>query len=316
MNPRMVVNAKPQAAIRTALPPRPSISARVRFSVTATLKQSRQLPDTTARVQARRDSPPRAVAAAAPARRPDCCSVNSLKNGRSKAQPQARYLRQLLGGVVGLAQAQLGRLLQPLRPERGQVDRRPQGQQALVGADVARRLLAADVLLARLQRQHPAALAVAIDRLADQPARHLAHKLLAAGQQAQVRPAVAHRRAQALPLGHGDVGPVLPRPLQQTQADRVEADDEQRTPRMGDVGQRLDSSRQPKKLGCCTTTQIVSSSTARFRSSGSRKPFGVGSVSTAHVEVGEVGGQRRGGIRDGRSRRRGPCRAWGGRSSP
>src|SRR3712207_8916319 len=35
---------------------------------------------------------------------------------------------------------------------------------------------------------------------------------------------------------------------------------------------------QPKKFGCCTTTASVSSSRAALRSSGSRKPLGVGSV--------------------------------------
>src|SRR5207237_935019 len=88
--------------------------------------------------------------------------------------------------------------LQSLRAEGGEVDGGAQGEQTLVGADVARRLLATDVLLARLQRQHPAALAIAIGRLADQSSRHLAQELLvaAAGQQPDVRPAVGSSRTR------------------------------------------------------------------------------------------------------------------------
>ncbi len=89
-------------------------------------------------------------------------------------------LRQLFGGVVCLVQAQLRRLLQSLRAERREIRGGTQGEQALVGADVTRRLLATDVLLARLQRQHPAAFAVAVGRLPDQSPRHLAQKLLVA----------------------------------------------------------------------------------------------------------------------------------------
>src|SRR5581483_7169561 len=148
---------------------------------------------------------------------------------------------------MSLPRAEFGRLFQALRSEGGEVGRRSQGEQALVGADVARRLLPADVLLARLERQDEAALALAIDRLADQPARHLADERLldvrpgaSAGQDSQVGPAEGHRVAEALPLGDGDVRPVVARTLQQADADRVEADDEQGSLLAGDPGQLLD----------------------------------------------------------------------------
>ena len=101
-----------------------------------------------------------------------------------------RRCRELLGCVMGLLQAELAVSFKPLRPERGQIDGSPQSKQSLVRADVARRLLAADVLLARLQRQHPASAAVAVHRLADKPARDLADMIFPAGEQAQVWPAV------------------------------------------------------------------------------------------------------------------------------
>ena len=96
------------------------------------------------------------------------------------------------------------------------------------------------MLLAGLQRQHPAALAAAIDRLAGDPARHAAHELLAAGHDAQVRPAERHRAAQRLPFGHDDVGAVVAGPLEQAQADRIDRHDEQRPGVVGDLGQRFD----------------------------------------------------------------------------
>ncbi len=72
---------------------------------------------------------------------------------------------------AALCRHKLGHLPQTGGPDGRQVDRRAQGQQALVRADVARRLLAANVLLARLQREHPATIAAPVDRLPDEPAR-------------------------------------------------------------------------------------------------------------------------------------------------
>src|SRR5690606_3869794 len=76
-------------------------------------------------------------------------------------QRQTVNRTQLLGGVVRLLQAQFGDLPQSLRTYGGEVDRGPQRQQSLIGADVARGLVPADVLLARLQAEHVTGLAVA-----------------------------------------------------------------------------------------------------------------------------------------------------------
>ena len=64
-----------------------------------------------------------------------------------------------------------------------------EGERAEAGvrADVRGRLLAADVLLARREREHEAALALGIDRLADEPAGHLAHEFRAAWRTARHR---------------------------------------------------------------------------------------------------------------------------------
>ncbi|MFN8642556.1 MAG: hypothetical protein U0802_13215 [Candidatus Binatia bacterium] len=55
-----------------------------------------------------------------------------------------------------------------------EVDGRGEGDEAVVGADVRSRPLAADALLARRQRQHVAAPAGIVARLADQLPRHAA----------------------------------------------------------------------------------------------------------------------------------------------
>ena len=140
----------------------------------------------------------------------------------------------MLGEVVRFLQAELGGFPEALRSQGGEVHGRPQGEESLVGADVARRLVPADVLLAGLQRQHPAAFAVAIGRLPDQPAGDLANVFAPAGHQAEVRAAITQRRAEALPLRDGDVGVVLPGPLENPRADRIETGDIQGPGAAGD----------------------------------------------------------------------------------
>ena len=75
---------------------------------------------------------------------------------------------------LGSRRAERGDVAQPVRAERREVDRRGERAQRLVGADVARRLVAPDVLLARAQRHHVGAPAVDVGRPPDQPAGHLA----------------------------------------------------------------------------------------------------------------------------------------------
>src|SRR5205807_5404626 len=86
--------------------------------------------------------------------------------------------------------------------------------QALVGANVTRGLFAANVLLAGLQREHPAAATAAIERLTSDSPRHAADELLFAGHDAQIRSAVKQRRAERLTFGDCHVGAQIARPLQ------------------------------------------------------------------------------------------------------
>ena len=85
-------------------------------------------------------------------------------------------------------------------------DRRHQRDERLVGADVRGRLFAADVLLARGQRQNKAAIPCPVDRLPGEPARHLAHELFLGRDDAAERAAIAERHAERLRLHGDDVG--------------------------------------------------------------------------------------------------------------
>ena len=85
-----------------------------------------------------------------------------------------------------------------------------------------------------------------------------------------------------LAFGHDDVGPVIARPLQQAQADRIDRHDQQGAGRVRRPRPTAStSSRQPKKFGCCTNTQAVSSSTAAANSAGEIVPSGVPTVTSS-----------------------------------
>ena len=77
---------------------------------------------------------------------------DGLVERRRERDPLPRVARERHAGLAELAEA--------LRPEPGERDEPAEREQRLVGRHVRRRLLAADVLLARLQREDEAAVAV------------------------------------------------------------------------------------------------------------------------------------------------------------
>jgi len=122
-----------------------------------------------------------------------------LEEGPGEWEREARDRGELFGRIMCLPHRQLGRLPQSTRPHDGQVDARSQRQQALVGADIRSRLLAAYVLLARLESEHPAPISLPVRRLPDNPPRHLPHVFLAANHDSQVGASIAQMIAQRLP---------------------------------------------------------------------------------------------------------------------
>ncbi len=111
--------------------------------------------------------------------------------------------------VAGEREVDLGEPPDARLPEQREPDRDAKRAQALIRADVARRLLAPDVLLACGQRHHERALARRVDALADQAAGELAHEFLARGEEARVRTAEGQGQAERLCLAAGDVAAEL-----------------------------------------------------------------------------------------------------------
>ena len=147
---------------------------------------------------------------------------------------------QALAGVGGAPEHQGRQLDESLATQPAEVDHPGQGVERLGGADVRRGLLAADVLLAGLQGQHEAALAVQIARLPGDSARDPADQGLAGGEEAKRRAAEVQAIAERLALADRDVDAALARGLEQRQGVRVTGADRQRPDGVSRVGQRLE----------------------------------------------------------------------------
>src|ERR1700730_6863762 len=80
-----------------------------------------------------------------------------------------------------------------------------QRAKARVRAYVARRLIAADVLLARGQRQYETAPPILIDGFAAKAAWHLTQEFLARRKQSQIGPAEIQAVPDGLTLGYNDI---------------------------------------------------------------------------------------------------------------
>ena len=91
------------------------------------------------------------------------------------------------------------------------VHRRDIGQERLRRADVRRRLLAADVLFARLQRHAIRLVAARVDGEPDDAARRLPDVGLARGEECRVRTAAAEGHAEALGVADDRIGAELAR---------------------------------------------------------------------------------------------------------
>jgi hypothetical protein len=101
------------------------------------------------------------------------------------------------------------------------------GEQRLGRADVARRFLAADVLLASLHRHPVGRLTVSVARDTDDAPRDLALELFAGGQERCMGAAEAERHAEALRRSHRNVGPHLARRAQEGQGEEIGSHDHQ-----------------------------------------------------------------------------------------
>jgi hypothetical protein len=103
------------------------------------------------------------------------------------------------------------------------------GQQGLGGADVTRRLLAADVLFTGLQGQTVAGLALGVLGDSDEPAGQLTLETGPHGHEAGVGSAEEQWHTEALGRAHGDVGALAARLLEQGQREQVGCKGDERT---------------------------------------------------------------------------------------
>ena len=141
----------------------------------------------------------------------------------------------------------VGHRAQSRRAERREVDGHRGGDQRLVGADVAGRLLAPNVLLAGLQGKDEPPPALPVVRHTGKAAGHLPHVAHGGGQQADVGAAVEQRNAERLPLGGGDVRAQLTGWTQHRHGDRIGGHDTQRARRVGklaEFGHRFDDAQE------------------------------------------------------------------------
>ena len=95
------------------------------------------------------------------------------------------------------------------------------GEQHLGGADIRRRLLAPDVLLAGLHRHAQGVVTVDVLGQADDASRDLPLETVAGGEEGGMGAAEAERHAETLRRADGDVGPLLARRRDQGQGEQV-----------------------------------------------------------------------------------------------
>ncbi len=153
--------------------------------------------------------------------------------------------------VAGKRHARLPQLAQPLRAEQAQVNEPGEREQRLVRRDVRGRLLPADVLLARLQRQDVAALTRDVDSLTDDPARQSADVVGAGGEKAVVRPAVAHRVPRRLAFADRHRTAVGAGRLEHPERDQVDVRDRHRAALVrdgGELGRSLETTEEVRLL--------------------------------------------------------------------
>jgi hypothetical protein len=134
-------------------------------------------------------------------------------------------LRQTLGQDGGEGCNTLCDALQALRPVVDRIHAGHDGGQHLRGADVGGGFFAADVLLARLQRQTVSGLAMHVHAHAHQTAGHAALELIAAGHEGGVRAARTHGHAKALRGADDDVGTPLAGWREQCKGQKVGGED-------------------------------------------------------------------------------------------
>ena len=130
-------------------------------------------------------------------------SENSLNVGPLKTRRTPGIFSSSRLGESCLGEILQRLLAQAFFADQAEMNGGGESVERFVGADVGGGLLAANVLFARGERQHEAAIACGVRGLSGEAAGHLAHEFFACGDHADVRAAVTGRNAEGLAF-HGD----------------------------------------------------------------------------------------------------------------
>ena len=129
---------------------------------------------------------------------------------------------------MGSTVTQFCSLTQSLATHECHIDSGMQSHQRLIGADVRRSLLSADMLFASLQGEHEGTLTTIVNGLAHNASWHLANQLLRTAHIAYIGTTIRHGNAQRLTIAYCNVGTPLARSLQHSQVGSNTIHDEQR----------------------------------------------------------------------------------------
>ena len=186
----------------------------------------------------------------------------------------------------------------PALAEPGEVDHAAERVQRLRGADVVGRLLAADVLLAGLQREDEAAAAVDVDGLAGDPAGHPADLLLGGAEEAERGAAEVEPVAERLALADRDVDAALARAAAGCRGSIGSTAATSSAPaRLAAAASASRSSTAPRKFGFWTKTAAVSASTAAASAPTSVTPPSSADLDDLGGEAARVGAERLAAVR-------------------
>ena len=148
-------------------------------------------------------------------------------------------LGERCGELEGTEVDLLGNLTESLGAVIDRVHGGDDGEQDLGGADVAGRLLAADVLFAGLEREAVGGIPVGIARDADEAAGKAPLELVTDGEEGGMGSSVAHRDAKALGRSDHGIGPELTGRLEDDKGQRITRHDGKSAARVDRVDHRL-----------------------------------------------------------------------------
>src|SRR5437867_9194142 len=148
--------------------------------------------------------------------------VSSVEERGFKSGDLVDRTREFLGAANVLR----GDSTEAIRAEHRHVRCGRDGEERFVRADVRHRLLAADMLLARLEGHAERAVALCVSCQTDHASGHSPDVLLTTREDSEKRTAEVHLRAERLPFPDDDVRSEIPRGTHDRLRDRIHPDDE------------------------------------------------------------------------------------------